>query len=432
MTDLPTKRRVQDKHLQCKITTRIDLRDLFARADAGAGDTPAMDYTYREMLNLKNTLALTKAQLDPIWRAAQSSPARKAEYNAQAGAIDMYTDLKRVLRQKYVPNVSNAWVKYWEIYSEYELVKDGQFAFFNAELPGAALSAYAHWAAQHGYDITWRASSLAPDDTNTALLDVYGLWKHNPDLWLMTAGGDHTKHINNGDVTDIKNVLDFAARLGPAICTNPRPKITAGVDFYSQDAGIGLADDEFARQEELNARVHLGANLCGLVTMRPGANFVSKQYTFFEPLTWQLIVVYAQLFREFWICKPLTSRPYNSEVYLVGKGFLGMDRAVQQLLLARLADFSMSPLLNIPVPAEIVEFATTLTTQQLLTIRENVQLYKLSSGLLRKALGDFKRERANAWLRIYPVRCIDPDRALRSNATAERGNTPAHCKNGTN
>ena len=50
--------------------------------------------------------------------------------------------------------------------------------------------------------------------------------------------------------------------------------------------------------------------------------------------------------QEFHLCKPLTSRPTNSEVYFVGKGFRGLPAPLRRLLEERLANFSMVPFLS--------------------------------------------------------------------------------------
>ena len=38
-----------------------------------------------------------------------------------------------------------------------------------------------------------------------------------------------------------------------------------------------------------------------------------------------MYAILTNLFKEVYICKPITSRPPNSETYIIGKGFIGAD-----------------------------------------------------------------------------------------------------------
>jgi hypothetical protein len=66
--------------------------------------------------------------------------------------------------------VTNAWMKYYELYTHYDLIQSVNhefIAFFNAELPGAALCAFNHFmrTMRSNMKFDWRASSIAPNDT---------------------------------------------------------------------------------------------------------------------------------------------------------------------------------------------------------------------------------------------------------------------------
>jgi hypothetical protein len=81
-------------------------------------------------------------------------------------------------------------------------------------------------------------------------------------------------------------------------------------------------------------KLHLGCSIVGLETLRPGGSFVTKQYTLYEENTKNLVEIYAEFFDEFYLVKPVTSRPYNSESYFVGLGFKrpqGADALLERL-----------------------------------------------------------------------------------------------------
>jgi hypothetical protein len=111
--------------------------------------------------------------------------------------------------------------------------------------------------------------------------------------------------------------------------------------LYSHDAGVDASSD-YNNQETLNAQLHLGCAIAGLEVLAAGGLFIAKQYTAFKPLTRGLIVLYSQLFAEFYLYKPVTSRAANSEVYLIGVKYIGAKAAARTIvrlysLMARIA-----------------------------------------------------------------------------------------------
>ena len=69
------------------------------------------------------------------------------------------------------------------------------------------------------------------------------------------------------------------------------------------------------------------------MVLAPGGSFCTKQYTYFSPLNTSLIILLSNLFKEFYIIKPETSRPTNSEIYLLGKGYIGLLGNLENKLL---------------------------------------------------------------------------------------------------
>lgn len=366
-------------------------------------------YSLSELIIVKNMLNTEKSMLDMYRARSLVDSEFKRKMLEFQNIIDTYKPLRaKITREFGAQPVTNAWMKYWELYKEYDFVpkKGSFFSFFNAELPGAALCAFNHFMKTERPDVNfdWRASSLMPaaGDNNNALGDTYGLYAKNQDKWLMSRA-------NNGDATNIDNILDFAARVGPN-------SSIGGVDLYSHDAGMDTSTD-YNNQELINAKLHLGCAISGLLTLKIGGTFIAKQYTLFETFTWNLILIYAQLFDEFYLCKPLTSRPYNSEIYLIGKKFRGIDDETKDILIGRLIDFNTAPFLpdaaNSMLMSEsigaIVKFARNVFGQQTRVLQQNMNLmkkYETNLGRLRARLVGFKAARIDEWLKFYPVAMI--------------------------
>jgi len=223
-------------------------------------------------------------------------------------------------------NVSNAWLKCFELILAYDLIKEidaplgdknsptynstSTFLHFdNAAFPGSFVIAthhlvntlYSSVAAKY----VWRASSLlnANEQNAEPLEDKYGLYNNYKNHWLMHAD-------NNGDVLVENNQLDFHKQLG------------GKVNLYTSDLGFDVSSD-YNNQELIQLPANVGQILTGLLTLKKGGSFITKQYTTFEPATISVMYAVSYFFDEFYLCKPYTSRMANSETYLVGKGFKG-------------------------------------------------------------------------------------------------------------
>lgn len=343
------------------------------------------------------------------------------------GTIDVYADLRReILRIGGEKNASNAFLKYYEIaYSFLQPMRDlppRVVAFFNAELPGSSMVSFNHYfrTIRPDIDYSWYASSLWSSELvegSYGLGDSYGYVANNRDRWLMND-------TNNGDMTSVDNILDIASRIGPRGVAG-----VAGVDIYSHDAGIDVSGGEsgdvrYDVQEESNMWLHLGCALAGFLTLRtgPATLFIAKQYTFYRTFTWQLILLYASLFDRFYLTKPLTSRPTNSEIYLIGIGFRGCPAHISEFMRRRLQTRDSSPFIPeatarlMPAIGALRTFARNVYGQQRDMLLEIVRLHHTyTAEQITAGTRELKRQLIARWLMKHPVKRIDPAARVPSN-----------------
>jgi len=282
---------------------------------------------------------------------------RIKETTVITNSMDVYRGILYKVREMGAQYPSNAWSKYIEIYTlisdiisqdviNMRFTKDNKYtAFCNAELPGSSISALNHLFRTKYPDTTldWIGSSYKPDSTGTQLGDTYGFFENNKDRWLINAPDF------DGDMTNTSTLKDCAKRYH---ALNPD-----GCDLYSHDAGLDVTKDigpwkAYADQERMNLKLHLGCAIVGLETLRIGGTFIAKQYTLYEANTKNLIKIYSEFFDKFFLVKPVTSRPYNSESYFVGLGYRRPDNHAE--LLQRLYDLHSVDdiLLTSKVPSE--------------------------------------------------------------------------------
>ena len=365
-----------------------------------------------EFAEIETKLNAAKAAMDPYEDDPELSEALRA--------VDIYAGLKSTVARHYNGQVvTNAWLKMYEIATQ-DLVTAARTAlptgsvgignakythtlraFCNAELPGAFICALNHLLCTQFPEtrFDWVGSSLYPEPSDGDILgDDYGLYSQNPDRWLMSPEmrGDVTK------VADIRALVAKAkARLGK-------------VDIYTSDAGIGVSED-YNRQEELTAHINLGQILTGLASLRTGGVLAVKTYTFVHPFSLSLIGICASLFDKFYITKPLTSRPANSEVYFVGIGYHGLPEDLEERLYDAVEHFDFTPIISIDDSA-MIESALNAARQihmrqQVDFVKEAISFYRAYRGRiknLRQTLREVSRQAQAAWLKENPIKRITP------------------------
>jgi len=259
----------------------------------------------------------------------------------------MYADLKAAVRSAGAQAPTNAWLKMYEMIDRLGLMDDAAHrggrairVFCNAELPGAFVAATAHHAATTRappQSIDWVACSLWPGvaahtPAGGVLGDTYGLAAANASRWLM---GPEAR----GDLTSADDVVDMVRRA--------HARLGGPVDLYTSDAGIDVGG-AFDDQERLTARIHLGQVVAGLIVLGVGGTMLVKTFTFTEPWSVAIIAACAACFADLRVVKPVTSRACNSEVYIVGRGFLGISAAAAAALLDHLRGFDWArPMLQL-------------------------------------------------------------------------------------
>jgi len=267
-------------------------------------------------LELETELAKTKSRLD--------EPYKTKEGSFIMNMMDPFVYEKKNIAKKIGNfNLSNAWLKCYEMIYEFNLIpivfrksETKKFLHFdNAAFPGSFILAAHHYAntMNAGLVYDWRGSSLFDEKEKNPkfLSDYYSLYKNYPDNWLMYNSIQKNKKsgfINNGDVCKPENIKDFEKIFDHS------------VDLYTSDLGFDVSSD-YNKQEEFHQPANLGQIACGIAVCKTGGNFITKQYSYFKSMNIGIMAILAQGFREFYVCKPITSKWDNSETYLVGIGF---------------------------------------------------------------------------------------------------------------
>lgn len=259
-------------------------------------------------VKLESKLAKTKSELD--------RPYKTREGSYVMNLMDPFIGEKvRIAKQINNYNISNAWLKCYEMLYRFDMIPKGKSETFlhfdNAAFPGSFILAAHHYAnSLTNVKYEWKASSLfdEKDKTRGFVGDSYKLWKNYPKNWLMNFEPNSSQRVNNGDVTNPENIRDFEKQFDHS------------VDLYTSDLGFDVSED-YNKQEYFHQRANLGQIACGIAVLKSGGNFITKQYSYFCSMNVGIMFMLAGAFEKFYVHKPITSKADNSETYLVGIGF---------------------------------------------------------------------------------------------------------------
>jgi DNA-directed RNA polymerase II subunit RPB2 len=391
-----------------------------------------------QWFKLNDEINAAKSKLDDIPSTVFSNLTRQ---------LDMYARLRGVVVKNYnMENATNAALKMYELIYQMELLTNGPAydneiscfpivnAFCNAELPGAFIIAINHFMKTKcvSSQFDWIASSYLPEaamqaGNATILEDKFKIYERNRLHWLMGPapnGLPDGEQPVTGDVTDpaVINTLGNAAH----------QRFGDGANLYTSDVGIEIAQKDANRQEELSAFVNIGQILTGLLALAVGGHFVTKQFTFVTPFSRSLIAIVASLFEETYITKPKTSRPTNSEVYLVGKGFKGISPELAKALLDRCEAYRtldklpttwgslLQPDVLARADADILAAAQEVHgEQQVAFLNEIADAYRVSGGDTKQISNIYEAKAQKEWLNENPLIVIATDENLNHAAIEE-------------
>jgi len=195
--------------------------------------------------------------------------------------------------------ISRAFFKLWEILSDFD-IKINKSSVHIAEAPGGFIEATLKyrkliWGLKKTFTL-----SLINNNRDTPRYH-HKLSKQNIDIII---GVDDT-----GDLYNLLNIVSVKK----AVEDFP-------VDFITADGGI-TENGEFCMKEQKHIRLIFSEIVCALIVLDEKGSFVLKIFDLFTKPMADIIYMTTCFFDKVYIIKPKTSRPTNSEKYMVCKGF---------------------------------------------------------------------------------------------------------------
>lgn len=271
------------------------------------GDVLNVNEINRINMDLRNELHELKNNIENnnLWDTAKRN---MNEYEIIFSSSKKYTKIC-----KKNP-ISRAYFKLWEI------LKDFQPQLFNspdiplttahiAEGPGGFIECLIDFKNKYNIDVKsiFGITLLIQSDTENKV----PFWKINKDVCQRNNIFINRKMENIGDLYDIRNIDNFVSKVGKNKCK-----------LVTADGGFDFSID-FNNQEYSFLRLFLSEIYTAVSVQAVGGSFIIKIFDIFTYETNCLISILDELYGEIYIIKPFTSRPANSEKYLVCSKFKG-------------------------------------------------------------------------------------------------------------
>jgi 23S rRNA U2552 (ribose-2'-O)-methylase RlmE/FtsJ len=218
------------------------------------------------------------------------------------------------------PAISRSFFKLWEILSDFEdtmhfKTRKNIKALFLAEGPGGFLEAFS----------CYRPPDLFKKD------HVYGVTLISPDknipYWKIPAEILNCGNVKllkgvdgTGSLYNTQNIIQFKKDIGGSCA-----------DLITSDGGFDFSMD-FNNQEEISMYLIASEIFATIALQGPRGTCIIKIYDVHSLRTIKLMWILSKHYEQFHIIKPLSSRPANSEKYIVCHGFRGIIHSLYNLL----------------------------------------------------------------------------------------------------
>ena len=208
----------------------------------------------------------------------------------------------------YIP-LSRSYFKMWEMLKRYNLLSEYKIPIVTvhlAEGPGGFIEATQYYRREY-YDYRYGITLRSTDGEVPGWSSSKKFLKRNKNVEI-SYGSDKT-----GNLYKINNIIHFVDNVG-----------RNSAEFVTADGGFDFSVD-FNNQERLFYRLLLCEVVTALGVQKRGGTFVCKIFDIFHRFTYEILYILYNLYDEVIIDKPLTSRPANSEKYIIARGFRGIS-----------------------------------------------------------------------------------------------------------
>ena len=219
---------------------------------------------------------------------------------------------------KYEP-LSRSYFKLWEIIHDFNLINNTSKIKMAglAEGPGGFIESMINYRKKFKtickQDVVYAITLKSVDKDIPGWNKANHFLKKNQNV-IISYGKDGT-----GNIYNIENIKEFAK------------KFNHDADLVTADGGFDFSTN-FNKQEQSSLRIIFCEIVTALTIQKKGGSFVCKIYDSYTKVSVSFLYLLSMLYEYVYITKPYTSRPANSEKYVVCKGFKGISETLLKKL----------------------------------------------------------------------------------------------------
>ena len=232
---------------------------------------------------------------------------------------------------KYPRQISRAYFKLVEIIKDFDLefhdVND-LHSLHLCEGPGAFIEALIDVRKRQNKKLIWTGITLKNTNNDPNLPDFVD----KIDMSNVCYGEDGT-----GDLTKINNIKYLSNLI----------QHKGMAHIVTADGGFDVSSDHCS-QESQSYHLMLCQVVSALECQRIGGSFVMKVFDLYSNEMTELLYILANHYNAVYVTKPYSSRPCNSEKYIVCKHFRGISNTEKQLLQCLVENYMELSLKNAP------------------------------------------------------------------------------------
>jgi 23S rRNA U2552 (ribose-2'-O)-methylase RlmE/FtsJ len=277
-----------------------------------------------------------------------------------------------------INKISRSYFKLWEILNDFDFFKDNlntkNLKIANiAEAPGGFIEAIIDYIFLNKININnkiyfYGLSHLNKSNKKIPSWKIKKIYQKKYNIWL------NSEFDNNGNIYNYKNILKYIYIVKPNSC-----------NLITCDGGFDINGD-YENQETLLNKLLLCETYLIIKLQKNNGNAIIKCFDLFSDESIKIIYILSLFYESIFIIKPLSSRPANSEKYLLCKNFNEDNIDKYKDILELLHKFLYCPYnepistLNIIIPSYfkllITEYNIYYTNRQINYINNTINLIK--------------------------------------------------------
>lgn len=221
------------------------------------------------------------------------------------------------------PIINRAFFKYWEIIYEFDIFKkyNDEYILHCCEAPGGFIQGTNMLVKKEkankeydedGFEIVKKKINKKKIWTISLNKSLSQYRNYNLPSYNKIALNSNVKVVygedDTGDITNWENIEYI--------------KKTSNEKFYLITADGGFDErSDFNNKEVLHYRLILSEIYTAIKLQKKGGVFILKMFDIYTESNYQLLYLLSQCYKQVFIYKPLTSRPTNSEKYIICRDF---------------------------------------------------------------------------------------------------------------